>query len=209
MGVESFYLFFISAMIFILTPGIDTVYVLNKSLCQGWKSGVYSSLGISGGIIVHTLFAALGLSVILAKSAVVFSVIKYLGAVYLVYLGIKAFCSKNNMMVSEGFGKKDESNWKCFQTGIITNILNPKVALFFLSFFPQFISPNSIESSLPFLTLGLTYAFLGLLWFSFLACFSSLFSKKIKGNIWFNRWLSKISGIVFIGMGLRIALTRK
>src|SRR5699024_8641929 len=89
MGVESFYLFFISAMIFILTPGIDTVYVLNKSLCQGWKSGVYSSLGISGGIIVHTLFAALGLSVILAKSAVVFSVIKYLGAVYLVYFG---FC---------------------------------------------------------------------------------------------------------------------
>src|SRR5699024_4776346 len=110
--------FVFSCMILILTPVIDTVYVLNKSLCQGWKSGVYSSLGISGGIIVHTLFAALGLSVILAKSAVVFSVIKYLGAVYLVYLGIKAFCSKNNMMVSEGFGKKDESNWKCFQTGI-------------------------------------------------------------------------------------------
>lgn len=207
-GIDNFYLFIISASIFIITPGIDTVFVINKSLSNGTKSGIYASIGICCGILVHTIFASLGLSIILAKSAIAFSLIKYLGAVYLIYLGVNALRSKNNSLDFSKVEKKENSNWNDFRTGIITNVLNPKVALFFLSFFPQFINIEN-NSAVQFTILGLSYGMLGMIWCFFLAYFSSLFSSKIKGSPKFSIFLNKFSGIVYILMGLKIALTKK
>lgn len=208
MGVENFITFIMTTLLFIMMPGIDTVFVLNKSIGQGKKSGIYASLGINTGVLTHTFFAALGLSVILAKSAFAFSLVKYVGAVYLIYLGVLKLKDKNNSLSikeSNHLLKKTESD---FWSGFLTNTLNPKVALFFLAFFPQFINPSQIENSLPFIILGLTYALIGMVWFLCLTIFSSAFAKKIKNNPDTGRWLNKFSGFIFIVMGIKIALTK-
>lgn len=207
-GIENFGIFIITALLFIITPGIDTVFVLNKSIGQGKKAGIYSTLGINGGVLIHTLFASLGLSLLIAKSATAFMVLKYVGALYLIFLGIQKLISKEKIT----FDNKDNktvSNKKHFFSGLITNTLNPKVALFFLSFFPQFISKTEIENPVPFIILGIVYALIGIVWFLFLTYFSSVFSTKIKANEKFNKWLNNISGVVFILMGMKVALTKK
>lgn len=208
-GIEHFLTFIISAFFFIMTPGIDTVFVLNKSIVQGKKAGIYATLGVNSGIMVHTLFAALGLSLILAQSAIAFSIVKYAGAAYLLYLGIEKLRSnKQTIQVSDSI-KNKESNKKNYVSGVLTNVLNPKVALFFMAFFPQFIRPEAINSPLPFIVLGLTYALLGLIWFTILTLFTSTFSDKLMNNPYFNRWMNKVAGITFILMGLKIAFTKR
>lgn len=212
MGILDFYTFIATALIFIMTPGIDSVFVLNKSIGQGRKAGIYSTLGISSGVLVHTLFAALGLSIILSQSATAFSIVKYLGAAYLIFLGLKTVFGRKKTKQNNGENKtlpEHSGNGKNFMSGVLTNTLNPKVALFFLAFFPQFISPESIGESVPFLILGVTYSAIGLLWFTVLTLFSSLFSKKLNGNAKFDKWLNKISGSVFVLMGLKMIFTKK
>lgn len=207
-GIENFGLFIITALLFIITPGIDTIFVLNKSIGQGKKAGIFASIGINGGVLIHTLFAALGLSLLVAKSATAFLFLKYAGALYLVFLGIQKLVSKKDLSFSQD-NQEVTSNKKHFVSGLITNTLNPKVALFFLSFFPQFISKSEIENPVPFIILGTVYALIGLIWFLLLNYFSSMFSNKIQGNETFNTWLNKFSGIVFIMMGLKVALSKK
>lgn len=209
LGIENFPFFIVASLIFVLTPGIDTVFVLNKSISQGKRAGIYASIGINSGILFHTVFAALGLSMIVAKSAVAFSTIKYIGAAYLVYLGIKAIFSKESKLNFNHNAGQDISDWKNFKIGFITNVLNPKVALFFLSFFPQFISKEYIGTPLPFIILGITHAVFGLIWFLLLSYFSAMFSYKLKENPKFNYFLNKFSGIVYILLGVKVALTKK
>lgn len=209
MGVEYFLTFLVTALVFIMTPGIDTVFILNKSIGQGKRAGIYSTFGISAGVLVHTLFAALGLSLIIAKSALAFTVIKYLGAGYLIYLGISKIISKSTIVKAVDDKEIGNSNKQNFISGVVTNVLNPKVALFFLAFFPLFINPMLVDTPTPFIILGLTYACLGVLWFLILTLFSSTFSKKLISKEKVSKWLNKGSSIVFILMGLKIALTKK
>lgn len=202
MGVENFIAFIITAFIFVVTPGMDTLFVLNKSLGQGRRSGVYASLGINTGVLVHTLLGALGLSVLIAKSPMGFTIIKYVGALYILYLGVMSFRSKNNpllMSENEGQGFKAKAS---FWSGFVTNALNPKVAMFFMAFFPQFINPAQLQSPIPFITLGLTYAVLGIMWLFVLAFFAGSFSQKIQSNAKIGTQINKVCGVVFIGMGL-------
>ncbi|MGR7812914.1 LysE family translocator [Lacinutrix undariae] len=207
MGIENFITFMLTALIFVMTPGIDTVFVLNKSIGQGVKSGVYASLGVNTGVLVHTFFAALGLTVLLSRSALAFTVIKYVGFVYLVYLGIsklknsKTVIGINTKNVPQKKGQND------FWSGFLTNTLNPKVALFFLAFFPQFISPAQLENPVPFVILGFTFAIIGTVWYLGLSFFASTFTHKIKHNPNFSIWLNRISGLVFILMGIKIIMS--
>lgn len=209
-GVENFPLFIITVMIFTATPGMDTIFVLNKSIAQGRREAIYSSLGIMAGVLVHTLLATFGLSAIVAKSAMVFSVIKYLGAAYLVYLGIKALWSNQNPLdVEQNIEiKKDKNIWSHFREGLFTNLLNPKVALFFLSFFPQFIKKEAMDSLMPYFILGSIVIAVGVIWFLLLAYFAAMFSAKFKENPKISVWVSKISGLIFILMGIKVALTK-
>lgn len=208
MGIENFWTFLVTAFIFIMTPGIDTVFILNTALSQGKKAGIYASLGINAGILVHTLFAALGLSMLIAKSVTAFLIIKYMGAFYLIYLGISKIKEKDSSLNFEAI-LEAKSAQKNFTSGIITNVLNPKVALFFISFFPQFIRLDALNNPLPFLILGLMYAAMGILWFCFLSIFASIISVKLKNSKHTGFWLNKLSGLVFILMGLKMALTKR
>lgn len=208
MGIINFTSFILASFVFILSPGIDTIFVLNKSILQGKKAGIYATLGICTGVLVHTTLAAFGLSLLLAKSALAFSMIKYLGAAYLVYLGIVKLIFKRKPVEAVGV-IKEESVRKTFLAAVLTNTLNPKVAIFFLAFFPQFISPSAITNILPFIILGSTYAFTSLLWFITLALSAGIFSNKFKSTSSFGIWLNRFSAVIFILMGLKIAFTKR
>lgn len=207
MGIENFITFMLTALVFVMTPGIDTVFVLNKSIGQGRKSGIKATLGINTGVLAHTVFAALGLSVLLSKSDVAFTIIKYVGFIYLIYLGYLKLKNNKNVLNIAHEVAQDKKVKSDFWSGFLTNTLNPKVALFFLAFFPQFITPNQIENPIPFILLGFTFAVIGTVWYLGLTFFATTFTQKIKSNPNFNIYLNKFSGIVFILMGIKIVLT--
>src|ERR1700761_2092676 len=209
MGVENFLTFIIAATIFAITPGLDIMFILNKSIGQGKKAGIYATLGINTGVLVHTIFAALGLSLIIARSVLAFSVLKYLGAAYLVYLGISKLISKETLFKTEVSNKPASTNKQNYISGLINNVLNPKVALFVLAFFPQFIRRESINSPIPFIVLGVTYALIGITCLLLLTLFASTFSKRLADNPKASNWLNKFSGLTFILMGLKVALTKR
>jgi threonine/homoserine/homoserine lactone efflux protein len=209
MGVENFLTFIIAATIFAITPGLDIMFILNKSIGQGKKAGIYATLGINTGVLVHTVFAALGLSLIIARSVLAFSVLKYLGAAYLVYLGVTRLMSKEALFDTEVINKPASTNKQNYISGLINNVLNPKVALFVLAFFPQFIRRESINSPIPFIVLGVTYAIIGIICLLVLTLFASTFSKKLADHPKASSWLNKFSGITFILMGLKVALTKR
>src|SRR6267378_8301637 len=141
-GIHDFGLFLVAGILLNLTPGPDTVYILGRSVAQGREAGVASALGISLGSIFHTGAAALGLSAILATSALAFGTIKLIGGTYLIFLGIKMILDRRReLSLPSNFRRR--TNIAAFRQGVVTNILNPKVALFFLAFLPQFIDPSS------------------------------------------------------------------
>jgi len=207
--VNDFLIFAVASLVLNITPGNDMLYVATRSTSQGIKSGIVSALGIAGGCIVHLLAAVIGLSAIIANSAIAFDIIKYIGAAYLVYLGIKSILSKQNKFsVSENVEKK--SLPKLFWQGVLTNVLNPKVALFFLAFLPQFIHPEKGNASMQILLLGSWFNFSG----TIVNCIVALLFGKL-GN-WladkqaFIKWQNKITGLLLIGLGIKVALsTRK
>lgn len=208
-GIVNFELYLFATLIFIITPGMDTIFVLNSSLGENRKVGIFSALGVNAGILVHTFFAAFGLSMILAQSATAFMLIKYLGAAYLIFIGLKALLSKQEKLdLSNQNSNESHSIWKSFRQGLITNVLNPKVALFFLSFFPQFVSHDAIGSGLPFLILGFTYVALGIVWYISLVLCVNLFAERLKRQPAFQKYLNKVSGFIFVLMGLKIAVTK-
>ncbi|PKD17643.1 lysine transporter LysE [Salegentibacter salinarum] len=207
-GIENLFAYMVTALFFIMTPGIDTIFVLNKSIAQGRKSGIYATLGVNAGVLTHTLFAALGLSVIIANSAYAFTIIKYVGAFYLIYLGILKFKNRKDFLPTDDGKQVQKKGNNDFWSGFLTNTLNPKVALFFLAFFPQFINPTQMENPVPFVLLGFAYALIGIVWFLILTVFASVFSQKIKNNPNAGLWLNKLSAFVFILMGIKIALNK-
>lgn len=209
MGIENFMAFAFTAFLFIITPGMDTVFVLNRTISQGKGSGTYAALGVNAGVIVHTLLAALGLSILVAQSEIAFMVIKYLGAAYIVYLGIMQWKKKQDLATVQNAIQHKDSRKKNFVSGFMTNALNPKVALFFLAFFPQFISPNQLQNPIPFMLLGLSYSIIGIVWFLCLTQFAGMFSKKFNENPSASLWLNKISGVIFVLLGLVIAFGGK
>ncbi|WP_215223947.1 LysE family translocator [Echinicola shivajiensis] len=205
MGIINYSTFIATATFFIMTPGIDTMFVLKKSIGEGKRSGMYSTLGINSGIILHTILAAIGLSSMLIKYPMAFEVIKYLGAIYIIFMGFSSIISKEPMISLESNSSKSSSKNNSFINGLITNILNPKNAMFFLALFPQFINQENLKDPFPFFQLGLTYALIGCIWYSLLTLFAGTFSTKIKESPNADRWLKKLSGIVFIVLGLQLA----
>lgn len=209
MGIVHLETFILAVIIFAITPGVDTIYILNRTITQGRPAGLYSTFGILSGVLVHTTLAAFGLSVILAKSAAVFSMVKYMGAAYLFYLGIaKLFFSRDSISDKIKTSKK-ESMLKIYTSGVIANVLNPKVALFFLAFFPQFVDPSYKGAISPFISLGIIYIIIDLIWCILLTIGASFFAHKVINNEKTGLWMNKISGGIFILLGLKIALIKR
>lgn len=202
LGIEHYGLFLLSGILLNITPGSDTLYIFGRSLSQGKAAGMMSVFGIISGAMLHTLFAALGLSVILMHSALAFSVIKWAGAAYLVYMGIKSVRSRTPLDGADGTKPKEELR-KIYLQGMLTNVLNPKVALFYLAFLPQFVSPEHGYGPIPFLLLGLTFITTGTLWCSLIVVCSDLARKHLlKGKV--SLYLNKITGLIFISLGLKL-----
>ena len=205
---QNLYLFFIASLLLNLTPGNDMLYVASRSVSQGIKAGIASAAGIFIGCFVHILAAVLGLSIIISRSAYLFQLIKYAGAGYLIYLGIKALLSKPGVNTADE--KPAKANYlKLFKQGIVTNALNPKVAVFFLSFLPQFINPGSTFFKFQLFALGIWFDVQGTLVLIIVACILGKTKDFFKQNpkVW--KLQEKITGIILIGLGIRIALTAK
>jgi threonine/homoserine/homoserine lactone efflux protein len=205
---QNLYLFFIASLLLNLTPGNDMLYVASRSVSQGINAGIASAAGIFIGCFVHIIAAVLGLSLIISKSAYLFQLIKFAGAGYLIYLGIKALLSKP--IVNTTDQKPIKANyWKLFKQGIITNALNPKVAIFFLSFLPQFIDPASPFFKFQLFTLGVWFDLQGTAVLIVAACLLGKTKDFFKKNpkVWMIQ--EKITGIILIGLGIKIALASK
>ena len=205
-GIIHYEVFLLTGILLNLIPGADTMYIVGRSMSQGKKAGVYSVFGIITGSLTHTLLVAFGLSIILTKSVILFTTIKIVGVLYLMYLGVRMLLDKSNI----DFQATSSSNVnlkKIYVQGLLTSLTNPKVSLFFIAFLPQFIDTNA-SGPIPFIILGLTFTFTGLLWCLFIAYFSSFATKKLKGNKKVGTVLNKITGIIFIGLGLKLLGTK-
>lgn len=207
-GVHDFDLYVGTCMLLNLTPGQDTFYILGRSMAQGRSAGMASVLGISSGALVHSLAAALGLSAVVAASATAFTVIKFAGAAYLIWLGIRMLLSpkQDNALVSQA--PPAASFGKVYRQGLLTNVLNPKVALFFLAFVPQFIAKDSGNPFAAFIVLGLTFVTTGTIWCFFLALFAASLGRHLRERPGFGTWLNRTAGALFVLLGLRLATSK-
>lgn len=209
-GIDNYAGFILASIILNITPGLDTFYILTRSICQGKRAGMVSVAGIMSGCVVHVLCAAFGLSLILTTSALVFTVVKWAGAIYLIYMGIKILRDKKPAFdLSEDQCNAEEQDlMKIYKQGVITNVLNPKVALFFLSFLPQFIHAGSAASlgPVPFLILGATFLVTGTIWFSTLNYSAARITRAMRDDDRIGERLKTASGIVFIAFGVKLAL---
>jgi threonine/homoserine/homoserine lactone efflux protein len=207
-GTQHLWLFVVSGLLLNITPGQDTLYIVTRSVAQGRAAGVWSVLGISSGSVLHTLAAAFGLSAILATSAQAFLVVKFAGAAYLVYLGVKMLLERPAAAAPAGVdaGLQHESAWAIYRAGLLTNVLNPKVALFFLAFVPQFIAPETANKPLAFLLLGTLFninaIFVNVGW-ALLAGWTARRVGAVRRGM---HWLERGAGALFIGFGIRLAL---
>ncbi len=207
--MENFYLFVLMCIFLIILPGPDTAIATKNTVTVGRNGGLKTALGTCCALLIHTSAAVLGLSAIIVKSALLFSVFKYVGAVYLLYLGVKTLWSlkkKEEAASVEMNTKSQFANTSCFKQGFLTNLLNPKVAVFFLTFLPQFVDSGS-NTFLPFLLMGITYTVLTAVWFLlyvYLINQISAFMKKPKTqNI-----IEGITGTILIGFGIKLALEK-
>ena len=206
-GIHDFGLFLTAGILLNLTPGPDTLYILGRSVAQGREAGVASAFGISLGSICHTCAAALGFSAILATSALAFVAIKLFGGAYLVFLGVKMIVDRRRQLnLPSQF--RGCTTLAAFRQGVLTNVLNPKVALFFLAFLPQFIDPASDMKIAAFVTLGLTFVTTGTIWCLVLAWFASVLSEQLRNNESISQWLNRTVGVLFVFLGLRLATAK-
>ena len=209
-GIQGYWLFLFAGVLLNLAPGQDTMLIIGRSLTGGLRSGVAAALGISVGTICHTLAAALGLSMILATSALAFTIVKLLGAVYLIYLGVKLLLARAAQnRAASSHGPASAGARAAFLQGILTNLLNPKVALFFLAFLPQFIDPNSRVRTVAFLALGATFITTGLIWSLVLASGAARLQAFFLRNPDARTLIDRTVGGLFLVLGARLAWSRQ
>jgi threonine/homoserine/homoserine lactone efflux protein len=204
---SQFTLFLFASIALVIAPGQDTIYVVTRGIAQGKAAGVISALGVSSGIIIHTLFGVLGLSVILQSSALVFTSIKIIGAIYLIYLGIKTILNKEEFSLQPN--KQKASRLMLLRQGCLSSVLNPKLALFFLAFLPQFVDPSLGSVSLQMFLLGLIFTLLGLAWLSCVGYFAGSMGSWIGRSATASGILRWVAGSVLIGLGAKLALPER
>ena len=206
-NIQHFYLFLSVSILINLAPGPDMIYTAARSLSQGIRAGIFSALGIFAGCLFHITAAVFGLSAIIENSVLLFSIIKYAGVIYLVYLGIRSLTNKRANR--QGDDAPMLSTRKIFRQGMLTNMLNPKVAIFFLSFLPQFIDPQSPHLKEQISFLGLWFDAQGTLVLMTVALLTGAFKNVLvkNGNVW--NWQEKITGLILIGLGLRMLISKK
>ncbi len=196
--------FLLAALALLLTPGPAVLYIVARSLDQGRRAGLVSVLSIEVGNSVHVLGAALGLSALILSSALAFSIVKYLGAAYLIYLGLRRLLARDPAQQAAAFQR--QSLRRIFRQGVIVAILNPKTALFFLAFLPQFVDPSRGSVTAQLLTLGCLFVLMAVITDSLYALLAGTAGQWLKGTRSFVRAEKYVVGSVYIGLGLTAAL---
>lgn len=213
-GIVHFPFFVAAVFLLNVTPGPDTAYIIGRSVAQGRGAGVMSALGICTGCCLHTIACAFGLTALLAASTTAFTVIKFAGAIYLIYLGVRlAFASpakaRSSADADAGALQAAKPLEQLFLQGFWTNVLNPKVVLFFVSFFPQFVSADSEHKALAFLTLGGVFIAMSVVWCMLLVWVASSVTRRLGGSPGVKKWLDRVVGSAFVGLGLKLATTQR
>lgn len=211
LGIHDLPLFIVSGLLLNIAPGPDSVLIMTRSATQGWRAGSAAALGIGAGTCVHVLAAALGLSALLAASSWAFTLVKWVGAAYLVYVGLQMLLARRRAPATAAHEAAAPaaalSHRQIFAQGFLTNVLNPKVALFFLAFVPQFIAPDAPHKALAFIVLGAIFNFNGMLWCHFLALSTALASQRLRVGGALAQWLNRAIGALFLSFGLKLALS--
>lgn len=208
-GVHDFALFVASGILLNLTPGADTLYIVTRATTLGRKAGAVAALGIAAGCCVHIVAAGLGLSALLATSAVAFTAVKLAGAAYLIYMGVMLWRTGPRSSNLAAAQLPATALPRIFAQGALTNILNPKVALFFLAFLPQFVDPEGTDRLAAFLLLGTVFNTTGLLWNLFVAWSSAGIGRRFNGLPARMHALHRIAGAVFVALGIKLALSAR
>ena len=202
--------FIAAGLLLNLTPGPDVFFIVTNALRRGVRAGLVAALGIAAGCCVHIVAAAVGVSAVVAASTTAFTVLKWVGALYLVWVGasmLLAPARPDAPGLMSGVEVTQGSLWRVFRRGFWTNAVNPKVALFFLAFVPQFIAPHTAHPSLAFLALGLLFNF-NALWVNFGWVVAAAWMARRVGAVQRGlQWLERAAGLVFVGFGVRLALS--
>lgn len=216
LGIVNLPLFMLAVFLLNVTPGPDTAYIVGRSVSQGRVAGLMSALGVSAGCCVHVLAVAFGLTALLAASTVAFTVIKVVGACYLIYLGGRMLLTPPERddapaesAQQAAAAKRPRPLKALFMQGFLTNVLNPKVVLFFLSFFPQFVDPHASHKAAAFLALGVVFIAMSTVWNSMVAWVAASVTRRVAGKPGIKRWLDRVVGTAFIGLGARLAFTTR
>lgn len=214
-GIHDLPLFILSGLLLNITPGPDSLYIIGRSAAQGHRAGMAAAFGIGAGTMVHVCAAAFGLSAILATSATAFTLVKLIGAAYLFYVGAGMLFKRSRKQVEQvndaAAGLPSASTRQIFTQGFLTNVLNPKVALFFLAFVPQFIDPAAPHKAWAFVFLGLVFNVNGMLWCNFLAWSAAKAGARFKGrgNGKLVAWLNRATGGLFVALGIKLVLSEQ
>ena len=207
-GITDFGLFCIAVLLLNATPGPDTAYIVGRSIAQGRAAGLVSAAGISVGCLVHSIASAFGLTAILAASATAFTLVKLAGGAYLIYLGIRMLLSKPARPTDSPIARDVRPLRTIFWQAVMTNVLNPKVVLFFLSFFPQFVRNDASQKSAAFLLLGLVFVCMSMLWNSGTAFLAGTLARRAGRSPHAKQWLERLVGTAFIALGAKLIMTK-
>jgi threonine/homoserine/homoserine lactone efflux protein len=206
LGIHELWLFVLAGLVLNITPGPDTAYIIGRSIQLGWPGGAAAAIGISCGCLIHVLGAAIGLSALLMASSTAFLAVKLVGAAYLVLTGLQMLLSRAKPLAEIPAQVGETSVARIFWQGALTNILNPKVALFFLAFLPQFVAADSPHKALAFLALGLIFIVNGTLWCLGVAAFAARAAGRIRQSAGVITWINRSLGGLFIYLGFRVAM---
>jgi threonine/homoserine/homoserine lactone efflux protein len=207
-GTHDIALFIAAGLLLNITPGADFLFILGRSAARGFAAGVRAALGVGAGCCVHMGAAALGLSALLAASAAAFTAVKWIGAAYLVYLGVTLLLKRGGLTADIGARREVTSMRRVFWQGFLTNVLNPKVALFFLAFVPQFIDAGSTTKIQAFLLLGVIFNINGTAWNVFVAWSASALARRLDVTARVGLWVNRCLGALFLALGVKLAFSR-
>ena len=206
LGIHDLGLFVAAGLLLNITPGPDNAYITGRSLQLGWRGGAAAAIGVGCGCLVHVFATAVGLSALLAASSVAFNAIKLIGGAYLCYMGVRMLLSRSEIETAGQGSAPTVTLRQVFWQGALTNVLNPKIALFFLAFLPQFVDSDAPHKSFAFLLLGVIFVLNGTLWCLGVAAFAAKAAARMRRSGGLMCWLNRGLGALFVYLGIRVAL---
>ena len=209
--MNEYLLFFVGMAVMVMAPGPDFMNVVSQSLRGNLRTGVMSAVGVGAGLCVHVSAAILGLSAILLSSAFAYEAVRWVGAAYLIYLGVRALLSRSSgqpVEMSARISDKQRTD-RAFRRGFLVNVLNPKAAITFMAFMPQFVHPEKGQVWLQLLLLGIATIFFACTWFSCVATAIHFAGSRIRENKTFWWIQEKVTGCILVALGLRLAVEKR